>query len=296
MAIRTLSDVAAAYDAGRHWTGLLRRSGPLSAAGFWQDLMYAPGVPGANYYAATPLTSAILPSNDGINCGPTVEAQGYKKYLHKALLLQGTSFAAVVAMLIYDIVVYYPFVDGDGGEQTMVNTEGSPPVEIVANRYGGENCHIMLVSQGVGTGSSNLTTITYEDANGDTKTIDPIRTRHDVPAGTLIAVNNGLSPGTNGFPGPLIPCPTGCNKILSFNTDIGVGGIFTICIVKPLGWISSQEFDGANTRAVPVEVDFFRDRLRAIEINDGSFIGMAYSTNSTAGPASTVAELTFIWS
>ena len=86
MAIQRYADVQAAYDAGRFWTGIMRRSGPALAANIWADFSYAAGNPVANYYAASPLVSAKLVGTDGIDTGPA-PAAGLSKYIHKALVM-----------------------------------------------------------------------------------------------------------------------------------------------------------------------------------------------------------------
>jgi hypothetical protein len=282
MAIQSFRDVAAAYDAGRHWTGLLRRAGPVSVAGYWQDLSYAAGVPVANYYAATPTVSALLASNDGIQCGPEVEAAGYKKYLHKAMLAPPSTSVGLITAHIHDIVMYYPFIDGDGGEQAMTNNQ--------TNRYDGAGCHIMMVSQGIGIGTTGATTIVYEDKDGNTVTVNNIQTKHDVPAGTLLTAADAVAATAGGLVSPYLMCPNGCKRIISFNFDVGVGGIFVAAIVRPLGVISVQEI------GTPVEVDYFRDKLRPVPIDDGSYIGMIYRGTVGATPTNLMAELSFIWS
>ena len=90
MAIERIADVQVAYDAGRFWTGIMRRSGPVLAANIWADFSYAAGNPVANYYAASPLTSAKLNSIDGIDIGPA-PAAGLTKYVHKVLVMPASS-------------------------------------------------------------------------------------------------------------------------------------------------------------------------------------------------------------
>lgn len=288
MAITSFRDVGAAYEAGRSWTGLLKRSGPVSVAGYWQDLTYAAGIPSANFYASTPLISALLAGIDGIQCGPDVEAEGYTKYLHKALVLPPQTSVGAFTMHIHDIVMYYPFIDGDGGAQTMTSSQD--------NRYDGENCHIMLVSQGAGIASTGLTTIVYIDKD-DVSTTVYTQTKHNNPAGTLLTTANTVAPLSIGTAWPYIACPNGCKRIVSFDFDIGAGGIFAAVIVKVLGSVSIFEpYVSATVVGAPVEVDFFRDRLRAIPINDGAYIGAIYSSATAATPTNMLAELTFIWS
>ena len=84
-------------------------------------------------------------------------------------------------------MLYYPFVDGDGGLQATTNT--------LTNRYDGDGCHIMLVSQGIGIATTGQTTIVYVDSDGNTVTVSDIQTKHDVPAGTLLTAADALSRG-----------------------------------------------------------------------------------------------------
>jgi len=285
MTLRTISDVADAYEAGRFHTGLMRRAGPASVAGYWQDFSYAAGIPSANFYAATPITKATLSANDGILHGPDVNPT-YKKYLHKVLLVPPSTSVGLLTAYIHDIVCYYPFVDGDGGFQTML-----PLSNHSTTRYNGVGCKIMLVSQGAGLSASGSTTIVYVDSNDTTQTITGISTQHVAPAGTLLT-NQPDAVVTATTPSPYIECPTGIKRIVSFDFDIGVGGIFAAVIVKPLGVVSIAE---TGTPGVPVEVDFIRERLAPKEVEDGAYISMIYRATVSASPTNTMAELTFIW-
>lgn len=279
--LQTLSDVARAYDEGRSWQGYLRRNGPPSVAGYWQDLMYAGGYPGANYYVGTAKTSTLLGLYDGILSGPDVEAEGYKKYLHKVLIVPPSTSIGQFTVNLHDIVMFYPFVDGDGGEQPLTTN--------VTNRYGGANCHMMMVSQGVGIATTTATVVVYEDAAGVTQTTT-VQTKHDVTGGALLTVADAVAAGGTGIDSPYITCPTGCKRIISIDPGAAVSGIFSAVIVKPLATISVQ------TVATPVEVDFLRDRLRAIEIDDGCYLSAVYRATASATPNNFMAEFSFIWS
>jgi hypothetical protein len=70
-------------------------------------------------------------------------------------------------------VLYYPFVDGDGGLQATTNT--------LTNRYDGDGCHIMLVSQGIGIATTGQTTIVYVDKDDATRN----RVKGYAPSGTF---------------------------------------------------------------------------------------------------------------
>lgn len=285
MAIQTIAQVTAAYEAGRHWTGYMRRGGPALTAGYWSDFSYASGIPVANFYASTPLTSAQLAATDGIYAGPSVNSAGYKKYLHKALFMPPATSIGQATMHIHDIVAYYPFVDGDGGEQTMINT-------LTSLRYSGVDCDLMVVSQGAGYANATDVTITYTDANNVSKTITPVFLYTMASAGQLAsqqydALNINVAGITAG--NPYIQLPTGIKSIQTINFPTGVGGIFAFAIVKVLDTISLQEI------GTPIEVDCIRDQMMMEEIEDGAYISMLVRSSVSGTPATAHAEISFVW-
>lgn len=288
MTINNVAGIADAYTAGRHWTGYLRRSGPQLFAGRWNDLSYAAGIPVANYYAATPLVATQLSAAQGIFAGPSVNSAGFKKYLHKAMVIPPANSVGTVTMLIHDIVAVYPFVDGDGGSQDMVNGLGTL-------RYdGGKGCKIMLVSQGAGTAAAVNATITYTDTEGVQRTISPIYTRNNATAAQLLAPIDAAAFSSTKYnmSNPylnLLQGSSGINSIDNINFPTSVGGIFAACIVKPLGTISWQEL------LVPIEVDYMRDRLNMAEVADGAYIHVIARGTVQASPTRLHGEFSFVW-
>ena len=288
MAIETVAQVAAAYDAGQHWTGFLRRGGPAFTAGTWMDLSYAPGIPVANYYAAAPLTAAQLAATDGIAHGPAVNAGGLSKYLHKALLIPPATSVGLVTAILHDIVAYYPFIDGDGGSQDLVNALGSV-------RYNGVGCRIMFVSQGAGVADATDAQVTYTSPEGVQRTLTGVYLRNTAAAGALAA--NHVDAAALGVLGYRVPNPfllpaggdSGVKRIDNVTLPSAVGGIFAAVIVKPLGTISWQETTS------PIEVDFLRDRLRLADIEDGACLHLIARGTTAATPATMIGEFSFIW-
>jgi hypothetical protein len=251
-------------------------------------MSYAAGIPVANYYAATPYVSSVLSANDGILHGPSVNASGFKKYLHKAMLLPVAAIGQAM-FYIHDIVMYYPFVDGDGGEQLMDN-------QITIPRYGGVGCKIMLVSQGAGIANAQDTIITYTNTNGVQKTWTGFTANANTAGQLVSGSNNGTQPAVlsnpMGSPYILSQGDAGVLSIDSINMQSGVGGIFAACIVKPLGMVSMQ-----INETTPIEVDFARDRLRIgmAEVADGAYINLIGRNSTTATPATLHGQFDFIW-
>ena len=282
MTITTVAQVAEAYDAGRHWTGYMRRTAPALTAGFWFDFTYASGIPVANFYASTPLWQKALEATDGILHGPDVNASGWKKYLHKALFTPLAPSIGQATLHIHDIVAYYPFIDGDGGSQDLTNVLSSV-------RYGGVDCDLMVVSQGAGYANASNVAITYTDAYGVSKSINSLFLYTTAPAAQIASQQyDAMSLGVFGG-SPYLQLPTGIKSIENVTFPTGVGGIFAFAIVRVLGTISLQEI------GTPIEVDYIRDHMMLEEVQDGAYIGMLVRSTVSASPSTAHAELTFVW-
>jgi hypothetical protein len=280
MAIIRPADIDAAVNSGRHWRGFLRRGGPALTAGVWADMSYAAGIPVANYYASTPLVSAVLAPRDGIDHGPA-PAEGLTKYLYKALIIPP---ALLLNFLFLDVVLFYPFIDGDGGYQDLTNSVPIP-------RYGGEGCRIMAVSQGVGVGAVNVV-VTYTNSDGV-----PGR---QVTATLNLAANAGSlcssTPPGQAYQyacGPFLPLATGDTGVRSIESVeplVAGGGIHALVIVKPLGQTGGQE-----ATVAPIEADFYRDNLVLQEFGADAYLSVLALASAGGTPATINAEIQTIW-
>jgi hypothetical protein len=289
MTIRSIAEVTDAYDSGRYWTGYTRK---VHSIGITQttDMSYLAGIPVANYYASTPLAAAVLGYNDGIYAGPPVASAGHKKYLHRITYLPPTISIGQATFWAHDIVMYYPFVDGDGGNQTLINS-------ITIPRYGGEKCRIMLVSQGVGTANSFYVYITYTNTSGVQKISRFLLNSTNAAGNCLVASDGYGSTPASAFQvlavSPYLALAqgdTGVKSIDAIDIQEAVGGIFAAVIVKPLGLVSMQERSTA-----PIEIDYARDRFSLPEIEDGANIYMMGRATTFGSNAVSVAEFSFIW-
>jgi hypothetical protein len=281
--IRTQKQADAAVADGRSWLGLMRRGGPPMTAGLWADLSYAAGIPVANYYASAPLEAATLPGRDGIDIGPA-PAAGMAKYLRRVLVLPPVA-TGVLQFRVQDIALYYPFIDGDGGFQELVNNVAMP-------RYGGRGCVLMAVSQGVGTALSDVR-ITYTNSDGVPGRQVTVTLNLLAAAGTL-ASSHASGAGVNFPAGPYIPLAGDDDGVLSVESVEPLtagGGIFALVLVKPLLALGMHQ-----ATVAPVEVDCRTDRsLLQREIEPGAYIAMLARGTVTQSPATITAELETIW-
>lgn len=288
MAIERIADVQAAYDAGRFWSGIMRRSGPALAANIWADFSYAAGNPVANYYAASPLTSAKLVSTDGIDTGPA-PAPGLTKYVHKALIMppSGTNIG-ITEWMVIDICLFYPFIDGDGAEQFMIPAA-------VLDRYNGEGCRVMVVSQGTGVGISDVV-MTYTNSKGVAGRVCTNTLNFAATPGSLASCTPALT--AYAYPcGPFLtlqPGDTGIRSIEAVNVLSSAGGIAAFVIVKPLVRLGGFEALVSGI-AAPIEIDTLIDRGQLEKIELGAYLGVLGRGTTAGTPAITSAEITTIW-
>lgn len=252
------------------------------AVGCFSDLSYAAGIPVANYYASTPLTSAVLSGNDGIGGYAPAPASGMTRYLLNAMLVPTTA-VGIAAFEVVDVVMYYPFVDGDGGEQTFINTLSLP-------RYTGEGCRIMVVSQGVGTSAVDAV-VTYTGCDGTPGKTVNVTLNLAAPAGQLCS---SLPTGAANYAcGAYLPTAPGCRgvrSIQSVNLLSSGGGISAFVIVKPLGEFSMFEASTAS-----VEVDFAADRtFKLPELPSGCYLDIL-ARGTTAATPSFIGAFQTVW-
>jgi hypothetical protein len=274
MAIYTVSEALAAENAGRVWTGYARKVGPSLLAGVYSDMGYSSGLPTANYYASTPYVGAVLNSIDGFDIGPQ-PAAGMTKYL-SCVTANVANGLGMPSFEFVDTVMYYPFVDGDGGYQEMLNPTPIP-------RYGGEGCRIAVISQGLGLGTVDVT-IRYINCADQEKTVTTTLNLA-VNAGVLCSSSPPAVSGSN-VCNPYTVLAAGCKgvkRILSVDYLSPGGGIQAWLIVKPLTNIAC-----ASASLCVVEVSLMDERsFKLVPLPDGAFVncfclvGVAGTNNPT---------------
>jgi hypothetical protein len=281
--IRKVADVVNAQAEGRSWLGYLRRGGPALAANVWADLSYAAGTPAANYYASAPLEAAALPSRVGIDVGP-LPAAGQSKHVSRLLVLPPTA-CGIMQFELVDMLLYYPFVDGDGGAQTFDNRTATMP------RTGVPGCRIAVVSQGIGSGDVSAI-VTYRNQLGAQKSVT-CTLRLSAAAGQLCS---SFPPGSAiALPsGPYLPLAIGDTCVQSIESVEYLssgGGVQAFVIVRPLLGCSMFE-----ATVAPVEVDCLADRTMMLpRVADGAVLQLFARGTVAASPATITAQLETVW-
>ena len=252
-----------------------------SVAYWWSDLSMSPGFPPPNYYAATPLASALLSGGDGI---PTGFTTGSSKWLTEASLTTATA-NLVGQYTLCDYLMYYPFVDlDDTSPQSLTNVNS-------LQRYtSGVGIMPMMVCQGATVGNGSFT-FTYVDQNNDT--ITSPTNYYATTTGNIGAVLTS-EPATTTTAGPWLslgPTTTGIKRIVSLTNIVSNGGgLGCIVLVKPLLDIPLRE---ANTES---ELTMVSMRSGPIRVYDDAYLNFICNTAGTYAAGLLTGRLDFTWS
>lgn len=295
---RNLTEYVDAFEAGQTYTLVMRKGviGSVAAASTIQpfDWSTTAGIPAANFYASSPLVSAVLDS--GIRPYlPSVSPA--KQFLHKitsivhsphATTMYGISHRYVLA----DYLLYYPFLDltAVGEVQEMTNTVPLP-------RYtDGNRVQMMIVSQSTHPGAGVMN-ITYINQNGVQKTTPNFSLAQAAASGYVIVDDRvGFSNNFQYFV-PLAAGDTGVRSVVSATVTTDNGGIAAIVLVKPLLFEEMYESSfriAASAGGAFTEVNVLQEK-GAIEIQDGAHLGfIGYSVSDYRG-CSIVAAIETVW-
>jgi hypothetical protein len=297
--VRALAD--SLTDDGKHWISTFRKVPAASAtiAGQWFDYAYAAGNPIPNYYAASPLESAVLESDKGIIV-PRMEA-GSQQYLHRVTAMAVAASATSVTsdaqpLMLMDYLLYYPFIDMDaaGEDQVMTQAETLPRYE------DGIGLRIMMVAQSPTIGGGRFT-VTYVGTDDVEYTTDSLYCAAAQPAGALTCAV-GAAAGVSPFL-PLAAGVKGVKSIVSCNFSVANGGLCALVIVRPLDTHYVME---ASRRTTSGTLESFGDatereamRLRGgmVEIKDGAFLGfIGQGSGGSLASAPLVGTIETVWS
>lgn len=263
--MRNYADILDAYDKGRYHIAPYRKASPSFVAGNFTDLSYSAGTPIANYYASAPMVFTTLNGNEGIFKGVGVD-----KLLHKITIHDNSANATFYNLL--DYVLYAPFVDFDSTDEQFFTTMPLP-------RYDGKGLKVMLVIQGTGTATANIT-MNYTNENGVSGRTSITSINSLLNAGTL------ASQGQQGYLN-LMQSDNGVKSIESVTMSSAIGGIGAIVIVKPLASIQKYELS-------PIEKDFLIDKQSLPFIHKDAYLNFVAKSVGSATVV-TQGQLEFIY-
>lgn len=296
---RNIAEYVDAYENGQTFFTMVRK-GIVSSAShskIWFDWTMTGGYPTANFYASSPLVSAVLDSGIRIPLPQVSPAKQFLKSLALCVTHSSTSgtYGASMTHMLHDYLLYYPFFDMTAaGEVQEVSNIVSLP------RYAdGEGVRIMLISQSAVAGVAGLTAnITYINQDGAEKTTPTFA----VSAAAYAGVCLGALSATGANAPPFVPLAigdTGVRSIVSavFNAD--AGGIAAIVLVKPL-FIAATTDPSTRLAIGPVSYGSFSKtefiiEKQPVEVLDGAFLGFTSWFNADSRYTTLVAGIETIW-
>lgn len=285
MAIRSLSDINAALDAGKWHFQRFQKNAGTAHAKVWADPTFASGQPPYDARVGVPLefTPCIAQKNDAI-WFPSVAA-GEERYLLSATMWSNqATYNGPISVVFFDLIGYYPLIDGDSNDpQAMDNTQPVP-------RYSdGLGVSAVMVNHIAPALQNGLTVITYVDADDveRTQTVDiPNNGQNLVCSGcrtTAGAASSTFNLPLNG---------RGIKRIVSVAHTTAPGGLHCIYLIKPLGSMVLGD------NLVTGEKDFLiRDGFRLPRIYDGAWIGWfdTLAVGTTARAVNWFGGFQFVW-
>jgi len=291
--IASHADLLDAYAAGRHWCTLFIKTGAGQANDTkWQDWAYQAGQPSydARIGEVAAFTPVVAVGNDAIYIPPI--AAGLQRVLHKITLTPKASQAsqASIDFVLYDLVGYYPLIDGDSTDtQEMDNTQTLP-------RYAdGAGLRLVMVNHVSPATASGRMLLEYTDENDADQALDI-----NVP---LLGINCACS-GTRTTPsadvGPLcLPIGQGVKRVNRITYSTPPGGLQCIYVIKPLAQFTHYhdallQADTSGIKSA-IEVDFTKDGFRLPIIKDGAHLSFFYRNNGGSRSTTFFGDAEFAW-
>jgi hypothetical protein len=135
LTITSLSDVNAAFEQGRHHTQRVLKNAGTATALQWADQTFASGQPAfdAHVGAAVTFTPCVATGNDAVYFPGKLAAEQRRLISATMWANQNGGFNGPASVYLFDLVGFYPLIDGDSTDaQDMNNTAALP-------RYTGGN-------------------------------------------------------------------------------------------------------------------------------------------------------------
>lgn len=290
-------DITEAFEQGRTWESFARKAGGVStvtgsAFGDWCNGTGVPNFDARINGEPKSLYPVISGGKEQLYHGPSMAP--YRRYLHGVESAAFGSLSVTASFMVYDLLAYYPFIDGDGGLQTMDNTLSLP-------RYAdGAGVQMALLNTVIPNTSGSSSVVVNFDNQDGVSVNTPVFSM--INAGTSNGYNqqgiNNYSSITSLAPFVLLPSgSTGVRRVNSINIPQATGGAYALCLIKPLlsmkgvAWGSSQNkypraWAGAN-RA-----------FQFPEVYDGAALNVMYINGpATQGgpPASAMYKFSFFY-
>ena len=285
MAIRSLSDVNAAYAEGRfHQQRYFKNASTNSTS--WTDQSFASGQPGydARVGTANVFTPVVATKNDAI-WFPDIPA-GQERYLERVEMRTSRGTSSGLSQQIFDLLGYYPLIDGDSTDLMEMDNTATLP------RYtDGKGVVAVIVSYIAPSVQAGLADIVYTD---DTDQIRTVRVNlFNTTATGGVVVSGSINTMSGSACAIHIPLPRGAGikNIQSIQYVTPPGGLHCIYLIKPLCTIAGNETNIAVEKSFLTEKGFMMPR-----IYDGAAINVfSRQAGVTSAGATMFGMFNFIW-
>lgn len=281
----TLELVDALTDDGQSWIGSFRKvPSQATTAGVWADLSMAAGKPAPQYYAASPLESAVLDGSRGLDHGRDVAPM--RKFLASSLVMGASAGVNTATSFMFaDLLMYYPFIDTDSlDEQDLVQTVTLP-------RYStGEGVQMMLVALApyVAGGSITVNYTNHEGVAG--------RSTGLVALNSAGAIANLMSGGSvTGGRGPFLPLQSGDRGVRSVESVVCTApnaGLAALVLVKPL---ATTQLSDASLQSCAEKDHLLEGGMMMPRIEDGAYLSLLAQTGATIAAQQIMGTITTVW-
>lgn len=262
MAIQRLSDLNAAFDAGKWHLQRFQKNAGTAHALQWSDPTFSSGQPPYDARVGVPLefTPCVAQKNDAI-WFPGI-ASGEDRYLVSATFWSNqATFNGPGSVVLFDLLGYYPLIDGDSTDQQDLDNTLTLP------RYSdGKGVVAVMVNHIAPALNNGVCIIDYIDSTDTARTATvaiPNLGQNLVVSGH--SSGSGSNYGTVNLP---LPGGQGVKQITRIQHTTAPGGLHCIYLIRVLG----SAVLGDNLLAY--EKDFaLKDGFRLPRIHDGAWLG-----------------------
>jgi hypothetical protein len=295
--IRSHADVLAAHEAGRSHTQRFIKTGQSGVGAYdgrWQDWAFQAGQPAydARIGTVNSFTPVVAVRNDAIYF-PDIPV-GMERKLHKLTMRPQASGVSQATMefVLYDLVGYYPLIDGDSTDpQDMSNSLTLP-------RYtDGEGLRLVMLNHVAPATQAGRMLLEYTNSANQDKTLDVL-----VPNNSINSVCSGVNTvGTTSLTNLNLPLGgTGIRRVNRVTYTVPPGGLHCLYVVKLLAQFTHyhdflMQGDPSGAKAA-LEVDFaLKNGWRMPVIKDGAHLAFFFRVNGGGRSNTFFGDATFIW-
>ncbi len=223
---RGTASIEDAFEQGRSHTQRLIKSAVAASGARWTDWAFASGQPAYDPRIGTAL--AFVPqrasANEHIYAGQFTS----EKHLLSATL-RADGAGGPISVLLFDLLGYYPLIDGDSTEyQPLDNTLPLPRCT------DGTGVLPVLVSSVAPAIVTSTAVISYTDANGVQRTSPPFGVATGSSPGQVLNTPSSAATSTGGIGIPLSGSIYGVRSVSGIQYTTAPGGLQCLYLVRPI--------------------------------------------------------------